>query len=286
MTAAPEGESEKKEANLSITALYTSAVWSWGGLANADLLATDEARTVFRITNFALGVTRLFKWRLRSLRHSLLHRHTMIDHLLSEARPTAVLELAAGLSRRGVTFSEQPSIEYVEMDLPSMIAHKRRLLQRSDRGRLALARPNLRLVEGDVLTADLPSLPPSKGPLLVIAEGLFMYLSPDQQRALWRKIRGLFSDGRTGTFVFDLVPAVEEPKPGLLGRALGWLMKRFTGGKGFERDARTRDDIAADLREIGFEVDLVEPAAVAEAWSLPHPLVPTQQLLFVARRTE
>lgn len=276
-------EAKKKTGDLSVTALYTSGTWSWGNLPGAELLASDDARNVFRVTNVALAIARLFTWSARSLRHSLLHRHAMIDHLAGEARATRILEIAAGLSRRGVARTEDPAVQYTEVDLAPMIAHKRRLLERTAQGRAALARPNLRMVEGDATSADLAALCGPNAPSFVIAEGLLMYLSPDQQRALWTKVRGLLAAAGSGTFVFDLVPACEQPAPGLAGRALGWMMRRFTGGKGFERDPRTRHDIAAELREAGFdEVQMVEPAAVASAWRLPFPDVPTQQLLFVA----
>jgi O-methyltransferase involved in polyketide biosynthesis len=277
----------KKKGDLSVTALYTSGTWSWGHLPGAELLASDEARSVFRVTNVALAIARLFKWSMRSLRHSLLHRHTMIDHLVADARATRILELAAGLSRRGVARTTDPAVQYTEVDLAPMVAHKRRLLERTDQGRAALARPNLRMAEGDVTSADLAALCGPDAPSFVIAEGLLMYLSAEQQRALWTSVRRLLADAGGGTLVFDLVPACEEPKPGLAGRALGWMMRRFTGGKGFERDPRTRHDIAAELRDAGFdEVETVEPAAVAAAWRLPFPDVPTQQLLFVARLSD
>lgn len=282
-------KADEKKGNLSVTALYTAATWSWGGLPGAELLASDDARNVFRVTNFALAINRFFKPSARSLRHSLLHRHTMIDHLARASQARQILELAAGLSRRGVALSADPGLRYTEVDLAPMIAHKRRLLERTEGGREALARANLRLAEGDVLEADLAAHVQRGEPLFVIAEGLFMYLQPEQQRALWRKVRGLFEgeragEGRGGTFVFDLVPACEQAKPGPIGNALGWLMKRFTGGKGFERDARTRHDIAAELRDAGFdEVEMVEPSSVAQSWGLPFPEVPSEQLLFVAR---
>lgn len=280
-------EAPKKE-NLSVTALYTAETWGWGGLPGADLLVSKDSRTVFRVTNFALAIARLFNWKLRSLRHSLLHRHTMIDHLLRESGSRQVLELAAGLSRRGIACTQSAGVRYTEIDLAPMIAHKRELLERTEAGREALARPNLHIVEGDVLDADLAPHTGDAGQLFVIAEGLLMYLKPDQQRALWRKVRALFDppggEPRSGTFVFDLIPACEEPPPGPIGAALGWLMKRFTGGKGFERDPRTRDDLAAELREAGFDhVEVIEPAAVAADWGLPYPGVRTTQLLFVAR---
>jgi len=281
MTTAEKPSAER--GNLSVTALYTAGTWGWGGLSGAELLASKDSRNVFTVTNLVLAITRLLKPGVRSLRHSLLHRHTMIDHLVTTAGARQILELAAGLSRRGVAFSADPLARYTEVDLAPMVAHKRTLLGRSEAGRQALARPGLRFVEGDVLDIDIAALVDGAEPAFVIAEGLHMYLKPSLQRALWRKVRGAMG-GRGGTFVFDLIPACEEPRPGAIGNALSWLMKRFTGGRTFERDARTRDDIAAELREAGFNgVEMMEPASVAHSWGLPFPDVPTQQLLFVAR---
>ncbi len=271
--------------DLSVTALYTSAAWAWGKLPNASLLESVEAARVFRVVNAALTVARLFFTRLPSLAHSLLHRHAIIDHLLSTSGATRVVELACGLSRRGVTFSADPALSYVEVDLPHVVAKKRALLERSPEGRQALARPNWDLVSGDVATLALADvLPGVREPLFVIAEGLLMYLDAAAQRALFRAVATRLRSAGGGTFVFDLVPTCEQPRPGLVGRALGWLMKRFTGGKGFERDPRTRGDIESELRASGFdEVELVEPHAVAKSWHLPFPDADTQQLVFVGR---
>ncbi len=272
-----------RDQDLSITALYTSQVWVWGGFRCARLFATREARVIFWWTNAFLLVARLFIWKLKSLKHSLLHRHAMIDAVVRQKSPAQVLELAAGLSRRGAAFSSDPDIDYVEVDLPHVLEKKRGLLQRTDEGRAIAERPNLRLLDGDVTELDLAALA-GPGERFVIAEGLLMYLNPDEQRALWRRIADLL-DGPGGTFTFDLVPWVEQPPPGPVGRALEWLMKRFTGGKGFERDERTRADICADLKAAGFTtVECHEPADVADSWDLPSPNTPTQQLLFVCSR--
>ena len=125
-------------ADLSITALYTSQVWAWGQLPCAELLASRDGKRVFDVTNAALGLMR----RGTPLRFALLHRHTMIDHLVGEWRPRRIVELAAGLSRRGAAVSADPAVHYVEVDLPDVVAHKRRLLERSEAGRTVLARPN------------------------------------------------------------------------------------------------------------------------------------------------
>lgn len=269
--------------DLSITALYTSAVWNWGRLPGAELLATPEAGWVYRVTNFALGLARLFRRDLPSLPHSLLHRHLAIDHLLEEAAPAQVIELASGLSRRGVWASGRAPLRYTELDLPAVVERKRALLGRSAAGRAALARENLRLLPADATAAFPEGLVQPGGKLFVVAEGLFMYLKPEQQRRLWEKVRRLF-DGGPGTFVFDLVPASEQPPPGRVGRLLEALMKRFTGGRSFERDRRTREEIATELRGAGFSsVELLEPGQVAAEWGLPFPEEKTQQLLFVCK---
>lgn len=269
--------------DLSVTALYTSQAWSWGGLPCAHLFATKEGRGVFRVVNAALLLARLFMWRLRSLRHALVHRHTLIDALLRRSGTDQTLELAAGLSRRGATFSADDVMTYTEVDLPHVVRRKRELLARTAEGQRVASRPNLRLVEGDVTNLALDELRDPGRPLFVIAEGLLMYLKPEEQRALWARIGALLQPAG-GTFVFDLVPTVEQPRPGPIGRALDWLMKRFTGGRSFERDERTRDDIAAELRAAGFaEVAALEPCEVAAEYELPFPERRTQQLVFVCR---
>jgi len=273
----------KPKGDLSVTALYTSQTWAWGGLSCAPLLETPEARLVFRITNAALFLAGLLRRDLPSLKCSLLQRHAMIDRLIADEAPRQVLELASGLSRRGAAVSQDAALRYTEVDLPHVVARKRVLLERTAEGRAVLERPNLRLVAADVTDAPLADLVAKGERLFVIAEGLFMYLSPDVQRRLWAKVRRLF-DATPGTFAFDLVPACEQPQPGAVGRALESLMKRFTGGRSFERDTRTRQDVAVELHEAGFaRVEMLEPAELATAWSLPHATAKTQQLLFVCR---
>jgi O-methyltransferase involved in polyketide biosynthesis len=271
--------------DLSVTALYTAGAWSWAAFPNAELFASVDAARVFRVVNAALAVARFLRLRAAPLAPSLVHRHGAIDHLLAQSGCRDVVELAAGLSRRGATFSTDPAIRYVEVDLPHVVAAKRALLERTREGQAALARTNWSLVGADVTALSLDAVaPPDRSrPLFVIAEGLMMYLGAEAQRALMRSVAARLAAGGGGTFVFDLVPAREQPRPGAVGRMLEWLMKRFTGGKSFVRDTRTRDDVASEARACGFrDVTMVEPAAVARAWGLPLAEAPSQQLLFVA----
>jgi len=255
-------------ADLSITALYTCQTWLWGGFSYADLLATRDSKRVFDVTNAALAIARRFNPTLPLLRESLVHRHAMIDHVVKSSPHARVLELASGLSRRGAAFTDDSAVHYTEIDL--VAAKKREILARSDRGRAVLARPNLTIVDGDVETTPFPAAD------IVIAEGLLMYLDADAQRRLFAKVRAL---GQV-RLVFDLVPTPEQPAPGRAGRVLESVMKRFTGGRGFTRDTRTRGDILAELRTAGFgNARALVPTDVP---GLPHPEWRTQTVVFNA----
>ena len=262
--------------DLSITALYTSQVWAWAELPGAQLFATAEAKRVFDVTNAALAVMR----RGTPLRYALLHRHAMIDHIARASR--SIVELAAGLSRRGAAFTKDPAVRYVELDLPAVVAHKRRLLERTAEGRVVVTRSNFELVAGDVETVALE--PFVDGPVVVIAEGLMMYLDAAARRRLFAKLRRLADHTGELELVFDVVPTSEEPAPGVTGRVLEAAMKRFTGGRTFERDLATRADVLRELRDAGFiEPTAIAAAEVARDWKLPHADRSTPTVVFTAR---
>jgi O-methyltransferase involved in polyketide biosynthesis len=270
--------------DLSVTALYTSQVWTWGGLSHAHLFASPAAKSVFDATNTALGAARMVDRKLAPLRHSLLHRHTMIDHLLRESGDRHVIELATGLSRRGAAATIDPKVQYTELDLPPVVQHKRELLQRSDEGRAVLARPALRLVEADVETVALEPFVHRGEPVFVIAEGLMMYLATDARRHVFRKVRQLAAITGDVRFIFDLTPRSEESSGGATGRVLDKALKWSTGGRSFERDARTRGDIVTSLRNEGFDnVEVVTSREVAHARKLPEPDRRTLVVLFDAQ---
>ncbi len=273
-----------KPGDLSVTALYTAQTWRWGGLSYAHLFVTPESQRVFDVTNAVLAAGRLFKRDGAPLRLALLHRHAMIDHLLATSGCRRVLELASGLSRRGAAFTADPRLHYTEVDLPPMIRRKRELLERTRQGREVLGRPGLRLVAGDLAHLELAPLVAPGERLFVIAEGLMMYLPAAARQRLFSNLRGLAEVCGDLQLVFDLVPTEDEPAPGRFGRGLEAMMKRFTGGRGFERDARTRADVIGELRAARFEdATCVTSREIAHAWSLPEPGQQTTTVLFTCR---
>lgn len=271
------------EGDLSVSALYTAGTWSWARLPGAELVTPKQARTVFRLTNLVLGLVRLFRPRLPSLRHSLVHRHLLLDRMLAEEKPVQVVELACGLSRRGVTVSADPGVRYLEIDLPRMVARKRELLEATDAGRAVLARPGYTLMDGDATGEGWAAFVDPALPVVVVVEGLLVYLDDAARRLLWTRVaRVLRHSG--GALLFDLTPGAEEPPPGILGRGLAWLMERFTRGRGFVRDKATRQMLVEALHDAGFgEVEVVDAATVAGPLGLPYADKRTQAVLFRCR---
>jgi O-methyltransferase involved in polyketide biosynthesis len=269
-----------KQGDLSVTALYTSQVWAWGGLSHAQLFANSDAQHVFDAANAALAAARTPDHDLAPLHHSLLHRHVMIDHLLEASGYRQVIELAAGLSRRGAATTCDAQVRYTEIDLPHVVKLKRELLARTAEGRTVLARPGLCLVEGDVDTVTLEPFVRRGEHVFVIAEGLMMYLTANARRRLFEKVSQLTAITGELRLVFDLVPTYEDPEPDIVEE----MLKVATGGRGFERDAPTRDGIVTALCETGFDdIEVITSSDIAREWNLPGPDRRTLVVLFMAR---
>ncbi len=269
---------------LGVTALFTSQAWIRGGLPEADLFDTGPGRAVYYGTTAIYRVARWLRPGMTPMLAGLLHRHLMIDHLLEDQDLDQVLELAAGLSARGARYSAGGD-PYTELDLPGVIDAKRQLLQRSPRGREVAARPNLRLVAGDVKSLDLDALLTPRASALVIAEGLHMYLDVATQRRLWRTIAEGLGRGAGGAFVFDHFRRTPAQRPGPVSSAVLRTMRGWQRRIGFRPDRRSHKALVRDLRAAGFDgVEIFRSRDVARAWALPRAEVPTDAVIFLAHR--
>lgn len=107
-----------------------------------------------------------------------------VADFLARHPDAVVVNLGCGLDdrRRRV---DDGQVRWVDVDLPEVIALRRRFLPETDR---------MRFVAGSVLErgwlADVPAAPGER--VLVVAEGLFMYLPADGVRALVRDLAAAF----------------------------------------------------------------------------------------------
>ena len=282
-----ESASEDTEAfqgNLSVTSLYTAGVWSWAKMEGASLVSNVDTDRVFGATNAALAVMRLFRWGLPRLPEGLAQRHVLIDQLTEEADHDLIIELAAGLSMRGWRVMRAKGDasrlrRYIEIDLPHVMTHKMKaLLEEALPKGLILEARDLKLLNQN----DIEELLEDSETPLIIAEGLVMYLSHSELEEII-SLLGPELEARGGRLIFDWVPTIEQPRPGLIGRVLGALIRLFTGGETFKRDERSREDVRELLLSNGASrVQLIDTDQVAESRELPFPKAKTQQLIFYA----
>lgn len=199
---------------ISFTALYTGEVWRRNGLS-APFLTSRLGQSLYL-------AAKPFEWLSKAAWGAnneliLLQRHRIIDHLLEEAISACpdlqVVEIACGLSPRGVRFCERyPELTYLEADLPEMAARKRTLLQAAGRltARHRVVECNILAEDGDIaLEAVFARELDGQRPVVVITEGLINYFSLETVSGFWRRLAQLLKTFPSGSYLTDLYPGYE-----------------------------------------------------------------------------
>lgn len=120
-------------------------------------------------------------------------RFKCVNNILEERGATQVLELAAGLSPRGMDFAQRSGIVYVEADLAESSEFKREVVREVCGGVPA----NLHLCAASVIdSAEFRECCAvfSEDAVGVATEGLLRYLTFDEKRILCANVRELLED--------------------------------------------------------------------------------------------
>jgi O-methyltransferase involved in polyketide biosynthesis len=118
-------------------------------------------------------------------------RAQSIDAALLALGAERILEIASGLSFRGLTFAERANVHYLDTDLPELAARKADLVAKLHPAPLAgtlHVRP-LNALDGAAFEAAARELPP--GPIAVVGEGLLVYLDPTEKARLAAHVRSV-----------------------------------------------------------------------------------------------
>ncbi len=118
-------------------------------------------------------------------------RYLLTEKLFQENRTNQVLELASGLCPRGILLTGNQDTTYVEIDFPSVIEQKTRIIEDLVFQRRIDHRPNLHLVAGDLLDSDVIDAATmffEPGPITVINEGLMRYQWFDKKALLSKNV--------------------------------------------------------------------------------------------------
>jgi O-methyltransferase involved in polyketide biosynthesis len=247
---------------ISPTAHYTGYVWARNGLSHPEL-ETVEGRLLFESLRVPMTVSALLG--RGTLETYLLARHRALDALLERAIEqglvTQVVEVACGLSPRGLRFSGQygDRLAYVEADLPEMAERKRAALARigslSDRHRVEEV-DALKDEGPGSLAALAQSLDSDKG-LAIVTEGLLGYLEPQAVRGIWRRFADTLEGFRAGTYISDIhIGELQNAEV----RAFRVLLSVFVRGR-VHLHFGTEEEVVEALREAGFPTAKVCRAA-------------------------
>jgi len=120
-------------------------------------------------------------------------RYKLLNHLVRETGIKQIIELASGIASRGIEMSEDPEIEYVEMDLPGIIGQKKEIIDALVEQSKIVLSGNLQLVSGSALD-DLSAASihfDAHKPVVVIHEGLMRYLNFEQKAQVARHVKSL-----------------------------------------------------------------------------------------------
>ena len=172
----------------------------------------------------------------------LLHfenRYWSIDQLMQSLDITNILELSSGFSFRGLALSREKPVYYIDTDLPELIATKQQFVDALTREPQAAApetaanppqNPNdapntptpghyellpLNVLDAPAFHAIAERFPP--GPLLILNEGLLVYLDLAEKEALCRTIRSILQQ-RGGYWITGDIYIQKELDPSLIDR--------------------------------------------------------------------
>ncbi|HEY4012567.1 MAG TPA: class I SAM-dependent methyltransferase [Polyangiaceae bacterium] len=117
------------------------------------------------------------------------NRYRSLDEALRTSGATSIIEIASGLSFRGLAMTAAEATHYVDTDLPEMAATKAELVAKLQKGPLVgtLRVMPLNALDGDSFAAAVDGMPP--GPITVIHEGLLVYLDDAEKTVLAANVR-------------------------------------------------------------------------------------------------
>lgn len=261
--------SNERDARIAPTAHYTAYVWHRLGLPHAELFATDEGRRLFWSFRFAGEWIAAAAPRIPSMMQYLELRHRSMELALDGIEPDRIVEIGAGLSRRGLTWAADRRVPYLEVDLPHMIEAKAARLLRATPAVRKRAEGLLEQASFDVLDPGFAGflaerLAGSERPA-VVAEGLLGYFPMHERLAVARSVAAALTEVGGGDFVCDLRADEGGRQVAAAARALKLGIRLATKGRGSREDFTSIGAVRAYFADAGF-VD----ALPVDTAALPH----------------
>lgn len=264
-------DSATDTSRISISAHYTGYIWYKNGLSHKQFV-TPMGRAAY----WALKPMNVFMQAMvgASIDTFLLQRHFVLDHLVEQAIAEGfeqVVELAAGLSSRGYLIKKaHPSIHYVEGDLPSMSAHKAKLLDSLGRQPGHITQPCNILDESGSHSIEtlLAGLDQTKK-TLIITEGLVNYFDLPTIRTVWARMAVAMKDFPQARYITEVYPKLEEHPSFKYVKVAQKVVGFFTQGE-YPLHYSSNETMQQGFLEDGFsQVDVTAPEDYYDTLDMP-----------------
>ena len=237
--------------------------------------AAEAARVVFGVSGLEVELAAMNREPRSGLRlEHFESRYRSLDTLLANTGLIRVLELAAGLSFRGLELAGRDSrIHYLDTDLPAIAALKTELIAQLHPAPLAgrLEVSSLDALDSIAFRTTAARLTP--GPLAILNEGLLIYLDDTEKSRLAANVREAL--GRYGGvwITADVyVRGPTDPRPPLSPRAQAFLDQHRIEEKKFPSWEAAECFFTAEgfvIRDRLSPSD--EPRHIRESWVLALP---------------
>ncbi len=197
-----------------LTAHYTAAVWAELGVPGAQKFRTGRGSIMKRVVEWGSPFVGL--WGEYSVTNLFLApRHLGLNSLVEETKAAQIIELAAGLSSRGAEWANRHPGLYIEIDQPTVIAAKQKLIN---------PQTNHILLPADLREAELVPLLASHLdpalPTIIIAEGITGYMPEATLHGLLNNILTLAKWFQDSTVYIDLYLKLDPQKHGRVELAM------------------------------------------------------------------
>ncbi|MFA6190228.1 MAG: hypothetical protein WC711_01790 [Candidatus Staskawiczbacteria bacterium] len=195
-------------------------------------------------------------------------RYKMINAMIEKSGCKNVLEIASGVSPRGLVMTEDPLVNYVESDLPGILAEKQRIIE-GILSKESQARANLHFATVNALDSEQMSFVAKSfdGPVAICNEGLMSYFNRQEKVIFAKNIRRILEE-KGGVWI----SADFGSGSGNIGALTGSpAVKKFLDNM-FNATGRDfascrfvdQQDVDNFLEETGFEAEVVSQSLVAD----------------------
>lgn len=261
---------DRDSSAISPTAHYTGYVWLRNDMSDSRLW-TWQGQALYSVLEPIMAVNRIAGG--STIEQMLLARHQLLDKyltkLITDGKISHVVEIAAGLSPRGVTFAKNhPDLTYIEADLPENAILKAKLLGLNLTGKIdknthhAIVTIDALKPTGegsfDLLLQQLTET--GMIGVAVVTEGLVNYFDEAGVRTIWQNFaKPLQRFPVAGYYLSDLALNQKRKKEAQMVNAFKWMLSVFVRG-GVFLHFNTEEDSTTALLESGFRSAQVKSA--------------------------